>query len=401
MQSAFELLLLSTPVLFMGQEYESAISFSELYKALCKSSRNVKWKDSVATYHANALKNTYKLRRSLLADKYAIDSYQHFTIHEPKEREIVATRIKDRQFQRSLCDNILYPQITRSFLRDNCACQRGKGVDDALNRMDAHLHRYYRKHGTEGWVLKCDIHHYFAETRHKDAKTAVRKRVKDDEAYRRAAEIIDSFGGEKGIGLGSQVSQLVELALLDDFDHWAKERLGVKHYIRYMDDFIIIHSDKAFLEECLRQITERLARLSLTLNAKTHIHPLKQGVMFLKWRFILTDSGKVIRRMSKQSIAKERRKLKKLQGRVLDGKCTLDDMRTNFQSWKANAERGNTHGIVIQMETYFNKLIREVLQNGNCGQYSATDCTDDSHCEEKRDGAGRANVQDGLHRHDG
>lgn len=381
MQSAFKLLLLSTPVLFMGQEYESAISFSELYKGLCKSSRNVKWKDSVATYHANALKKTYKLRRSLLADKYAIDAYQHFTIHEPKEREIVATRIKDRQFQRSLCDNILYPQITRSFLRDNCACQRGKGVDDALNRMDTHLHRYYRHHGPNGLVLKCDIHHYFAETRHEDAKAAVRKRVPDDEAYRRAAEIIDSFGGDKGIGLGSQVSQLVELALLDDFDHWVKERLGVKYYIRYMDDFILIHSDKAFLEDCLRQITERLARLGLTLNAKTHIHPLKQGVMFLKWRFILTGSGKVVRRMSKQSIAKERRKLKKLQRRVLDGKCTLDDMRTNFQSWKANAERGNTHGIVKQMETYFNKLFWEVEQNGYRSQHPAAACAAASHCD--------------------
>ena len=77
MQSAFELLLLSTPVLFMGQEYENAISFGELYKGLCKSSRNVKWKDSVATYHTNALKNTYKLRRSLLADKYATRNRRH------------------------------------------------------------------------------------------------------------------------------------------------------------------------------------------------------------------------------------------------------------------------------------------------------------------------------------
>ena len=392
MRSAHGLLLLSTPVLFMGSEYEKAISFGELYEGLRKSSRNVKWKDSVATYYANGLKNTYKLRQDLLGRKYAIDPYQRFQIHEPKEREIVATRIKDRQFQRSLCDNVLYPQLTRSFIRDNCACQRGKGVDDALDRMDAHLRRYYHKHGVDGWVLKCDIHHYFAETRHEDAKAAVRKRVKDDDAYDRAAEIIDSFGGEKGIGLGSQVSQLVELALLDDFDHWIKERLGVKHYIRYMDDFILIHSDKAFLEECLRQVAERLARLGLTLNAKTHIHPLRQGVMFLKWRFILTSSGKVVRRMSKQSITKERRKLKKLQRRVLDGKCTLDDMRTNFESWKANAERGNTHGIVIQMETYFNKLIREVSENGNCGQYSAEDCTDDRHREEKRDGARRADV---------
>lgn len=101
--------------------------------------------------------------------------------------------------------------------------------------------------------------------------------------------------------------------------------------------------------------------------------------MFLKWRFILTGSGKVVRRMSKQSIAKERRKLKKLQRRVLDGKCTLDDMRTNFQSWKANAERGNTHGIVIQMEAYLNKLILEVLKNECCSRMAEKDCTSGSH----------------------
>ena len=381
MQSAFGLLLLSTLVLFMDNEYEKAISFSELYKGLQKSSRNVKWKDSVSTYCANALKNTFVLRQSLLNERYSISPYQRFQIHEPKEREIVATRIKDRQFQRSLCDNILYPQITRSFIRDNCACQRGKGVDDALNRMDTHLHRYFRKHGSIGWVLKCDIHHYFAETRHADAKAALRKRVTDDDAYFRAAEIIDSFGeNDVGIGLGSQVSQLVELALLDDFDHWIKERLGVKHYIRYMDDFILIHEDKSFLNECLKLIAERLKTLGLTLNAKTHIHPLRQGVMFLKWRFILTDSGKVIRRMSKRSIARERRKLKKMHDRVLGGKCTLDDMRTNLRSWKANAARGNTHGIVIQMESYFNRLIREVQENGQhrC-QYSAAHCADDSY----------------------
>lgn len=276
----------------MGAKYEQAISFKQLYIGLQKSSRNVRWKDSVATYSTNALKNTFKLRQSLLNGKYRIDPYQRFLIHEPKEREIVATRIKDRQFQRSLCDNVLYPQITRSFIRDNCACQRGKGVDDALDRMDAHIHRYYRKHGSKGWVLKCDIRHYFAETRHEDAKAALRKHISDDEAYKKASDIIDSFGSDKGIGLGSQVSQLVQLALLDDFDHFMKERLGIKHYIRYMDDFILIHEDKAYLEYCLCKIEEWLSTLNLSLNSKTHIHPLQQGITFLKWRFILTDSGK-------------------------------------------------------------------------------------------------------------
>lgn len=349
----------------MEEEFERAISFEELYKGLNKSSRNVKWKDSVATYYGNALRNTYKLRQDLLNGKYTISQYRRFTIKEPKEREIVATRIKDRQFQRSLCDNILYPQLTRSFIRDNCACQRDKGVDDALNRLDTHLHRYYRHHGAQGWVLKCDIHHYFAETQHEVAKTAVRKRVSDREACYHVEKIIDSFGGKKGIGLGSQVSQLVELAVLDDFDHWVKERMKVKYYLRYMDDFILIHNDIVFLEDCLREIKEKLAALGLVLNAKTHIHPLKQGIVFLKWRFILTSTGKVIRRASKQLIVKERRKLKKLQRLVILGNCSLDDMRANFESWRANARRGNTRSLVAQMETYFNRLVEEVLGNGD------------------------------------
>ncbi len=343
----------------MGELYDKAISFDELYKGLQKSSRNVKWKDSAASYWANGLKNTYKLRQELLTDTYKISPYQRFMIHEPKEREIVATRIRDRQFQRSLCDNALYPQMTKGFIRDNCACQKGKGVDDALNRMDAHLHRYFRKHGANGWVLRCDIRHYFAETPHEVAKAAVRKRVKDDEAYRRAVEIIDSFGGEKGIGLGSQVSQLVELAVLDDFDHWVKERLRVKHYIRYMDDFILIHESKDFLAAVMKEIAEKLDRLGLTLNKKTGIHPLKQGLKFLQWRFLLTKSGKVLRRMSKRSIVRERRKLKKMAALLRKGKSSIAAMRENLQSWLANARRGNTKSAVRGMMEYYNGLLKE------------------------------------------
>ena len=168
---------------------EDAVSFRELYTGLKKSCRNVRWKDSVTGYEINGLKNTYLLRQSLLNGNYKISGYQRFRVHEPKEREIVATRLKDRQFQRSLCDNVLYPQMTRSFIRDNCACQRGKGVDDALNRLTVHLQRYYRKHGATGYALKCDIRHYFAETPHEVAKAAIRKRLTDQ----RAAEYTDAI----------------------------------------------------------------------------------------------------------------------------------------------------------------------------------------------------------------
>jgi len=224
--------------------YEKVISFDSLYRGLKKCCKNVRWKDSTVGYEGNALKNTYKLRQNLLTDNYSIDKYQHFVIYEPKKRDIMATRLKDRQFQRSLCDNGFYEQITKSFISDNCACQQDRGVDYALDRMTAHLRRYYVEHGAEGWVLKCDIHHYFQSINHDVAKAAINKRVKDDQIARRACEIVDSFGGDKGIGLGSQVSQLVALAVLDDLDHYIKERLQIKHYVRYMDDFVLIYLDK-------------------------------------------------------------------------------------------------------------------------------------------------------------
>lgn len=347
----------------MNKTVDDAITFEELYKGLKLSCRNVRWKDSVTGYEANGLKNTYLLRQSLLDGTYKISGYQRFRVHEPKEREIVATRLKDRQFQRSLCDNVLYPQITRSFIRDSCACLRGRGVDDALNRLTVHLQRYYRKHGAKGWVLKCDIRHYFAETPHDVAKAAIRKRLTDQRAAFYTDQIIDSFGGDTGIGLGSQVSQLTELAVLDDLDHYIKERLRIRHYLRYMDDFILIHEDRAVLENALKDITEKLAALGLTLNSKTQIYPLKQGVIWLKWRFILTDTGKVVRRIGRKSVVRERRKLKRMAKLAESGRISADALKESFNSWKAHAQRGNCRKIISDMEELLNRLLQGVNKN--------------------------------------
>lgn len=354
---------ISAVVFMKDKTVDDAVTFKELYKGLKKSCCNVRWKDSVTGYEANGLKNTYLLRQSLLNGTYKISGYQRFKVHEPKEREIVATRLKDRQFQRSLCDNVLYPQITRSFIRDNCACQRGKGVDDALDRLTVHLRRYYFKHGPNGWALKCDIRHYFAETPHDVAKAAIRKRLTDQRAAYYTDAIIDSFGGDKGIGLGSQVSQITELAVLDDLDHYIKERLRIKHYLRYMDDFILIHEDKSVLRAALAEIEKRLSALGLTLNEKTQILPLKNGVLWLKWRFVLTDTGKVIRKICMKSVVRERRKLRKMAKLAVAGRIPVAAITESFITWKAHAQRGNCRKIVADMQKLYDKLLSEVKQN--------------------------------------
>lgn len=339
-----------------GMSYDDVISFDNLYKGLKKSCCNVRWKDSTVGYEHNALKNTYLLRQSLLNEKYKIDKYQRFTIYEPKRREIVATRLKDRQFQRSLCDNGLYEEITKSFIADNCACLKGRGVDYALNRLTAHLRRYYNEHGREGWALKCDIHHYFQSIRHDVAKAAIRKRVKDVMIAARACEIVDSFEGDVGIGLGSQVSQLVALAVLDDLDHFIKERLRIKHYIRYMDDFILIHPDKEYLQKCRAEIDTKLGAIGLRLNHKTAIYPLRQGVKLLQWRCIITDTGAIIRKMAKKKQGQERRKLKKLYAKEQSGEYEAGTARESLACWLANASRGDTYYEQKKMIKFYKEL---------------------------------------------
>ena len=342
---------------------DSVCSFDNLYNAMLKCRRNVMWKDSVAGYVKNGLINILDLKQSLMDDTYKISSYSRFKVYEPKERDIISTRIKDRVFQRSLCDNYLYENVTRSFINDNAACQIGKGTLYARNRLVRHLQKYYRKHGTQGWVLKCDIKNYFGSTPHSVAKDAISRSVYDDWAVGEVNRIIDSFNqGEDatiGMGLGSQVTQLIQLAVLDPIDHRIKERKHIKYYVRYMDDFILIHHDKAYLEECRKDIEKWLSELGLQLSEKkTQLFPVTQPISFLGFSFRLTDTGKIVKKIRPERISHERRKLRKLAQRVKDGKMTREEVDSCYQSWKAHASYGDTHNLILRMDKFYKELWR-------------------------------------------
>ena len=325
-------------------------------KALNRCCRNVRWKDSVVGYELHAPQNTHKLINSLRDGTYKISPYHTFMIHEPKTREIVATRIADRQVQMALCMGGLYEDFTEHFIYDNCACQTGKGTDFAIKRVKKHLVDYYREHGRDGWVLKLDVHKFFPSTRHDVAKEATRKRISDPKACKYVCDVIDSFAGDVGIGLGSQISQLVELAVLDDIDHYIKERLHIKHYVRYMDDLLIIHEDREYLNYCKKEIAARLEIIGLSLNKKSTLYPLRQGVKFLNWHYYYTKTGRVIMKMSKRKMGKQRQKLRKLVAKENAGLMLPGTAENSLVSWLANAERGDAFYQRKQMQSYYERL---------------------------------------------
>lgn len=331
---------------------ERVCSFHALYLAAKSCRKNVSWKDSVAGYVNACLMSTFRLKTALDNGEYKISRYSVFEVHEPKTRIIMSTRFKDRVFQRSLCDNYLYDEMTKGFIHNNCACQNGKGTDFARDALKSLL----RELGNpKGYVLKCDIKDYFGSTPHDVAKQAVRKRIQDDWAYHMVADIIDSFGGDKGIGLGSQISQLIQLAVLDDLDHEIQEAMGAKLYVRYMDDIVVLHDSKQFLKDCLEKIRECLSSLGLRISErKTKIQRASEPIKFLGFSFLLKETGRVTLKPLKESVKRARRRIKSLIHIVSPEKA--DEC---YQSWRAHASKGNSRSTIRRMDAYYRKLKEE------------------------------------------
>lgn len=333
------------------------ISFSSLYRAGNICARNVRWKDSVSAYHNHSLVHTYRLRKALVNGKYKISPYSKFFVYEPKKREITSTRFKDRVFQRSLCDNYLYDEFTNGFIKNNCACQIGKGTDYARNILASMM----RECGdTQYWVLKGDLKDFFGSTPHSYAKEAIAKRIDDEWVRQCVYDIIDSFDGNKGIGLGSQVSQIIQLAVLDDMDKLITEGLGIKYYVRYMDDFILICRSRNYLRYCRRKIERYLESVGLRLSPKkTQLFRLSQPIHFLGFSFRLHDTGMITRKLLEHNIRDEKRRLRKMAEMI--PKAQLDAC---YQSWRAFAMKSDSRGRIMMMDRFYVHLERNT-NHGN------------------------------------
>lgn len=335
---------------------EIVCCYKSLSQALNHCNHNVMWKDSVIGYNKNRCQNLYALSNSLMNGTYKIDRYITFQVREPKVRDIVATRLKDRVFQRSLCDNYLTKEVTRHFIYDNCACQKGKGTDFARKRLKVHLQKFYRKYGNYGYVLSLDIKNFFGSTKHEVAKRQIGKLIRDDWARERVFEIIDSFNGEEGIGLGSQISQLIELSMLNDLDHSIKEKWRIKHYIRYMDDFKIIHQSKDYLVRLLAYIGEELSKLGLTINKdKTFIAKLSQTTKFLGFGYHYSKTGRVIVRATRDSVRRAKRRIKK---QISNPRMTLAKVKQCVECYISHIKKGNCYNLIKRIYQYYERRLR-------------------------------------------
>jgi hypothetical protein len=341
-------------------DFERVAGFDNLYQAALGSMRGVAWKESVQRYGANALRNVAETRRKLLAGKSVQSGFVEFTLRERgKTRRIKSVHISERVVQKSLCDNALVPILSNTLIHDNGASIKGKGVRFALRRLVCHLSRYYRRNRTNGgYALLIDFKKFFDSIDHAVLFALLGKKIKDPRLRELTKNFITVFGDGKSLGLGSQVSQICAVFFPDRLDHYIKEKLRVKYYGRYMDDMYLIHESKEYLQECLETITELCAKMKITVNMKkTRIVKLSEGVDFLKGKYRLLPSGRVLRLPHPDSAKRMRRKLKKFKALIDAGKMDWHDLRCAYQSWRGNFQKRFNAGYCIQrMDALYNAL---------------------------------------------
>ena len=136
-------------------------------------------------------------------------------------------------------------------------------------------------------------------------------------------------------------------------DHIIKEKLHIRYYIRYMDDFILIHQDKKYLQYCLLIIKEHLDSLGLELNSKTTLLPLKDGINFLNWHYNITDTGKILMLQSRKRHNRRKRKIKRIIKKI--GHFKPLEANQSMNGIIAHLKNGNTYKIQQEIKEIFGK----------------------------------------------
>ncbi len=278
------------------------------------------------------------IQNHLTWKSYRPSPYKFFTIYEPKERLIAALPFTDRVVHHALC-NVIEPICERSMIHDSYACRVGQGVLAGVLRTTQFLRDTHRLWGRV-YCLKADIKKFFPSIDHEVLKKILRRRIACRDTVDLIDTVIDSTGDDRGLPIGSLTSQLWANVYLNELDHYVKEHLRVRYYLRYMDDFIILHENKHELRRIFNDIKAYLGdQLRLQLNDKTQIFPVgPRNLDFLGYR-IWPD----YRLLRKNNVRRTKRKLHKYEWLYAQRTIGLERIHPSIMSWLGHAMHADSY----------------------------------------------------------
>ena len=287
----------------MNNLFEKICSIENLHLADAKARKGKSAQYGVRLHDKNKEVNILMLHAMLKNKTYKTSAYKTFTITEPKERLVFCLPYFPDRITHHAIMNILEPVFTSMFTNDTYSCIKGKGIHAAAKS----LQRYLKDVSGTQYCLKLDIKKFYPNIDHEILKQLLRRKIKDADLLWLLDEIIDSA---EGLPIGNYLSQYFANFYLTHFDHWLKETIGVKYYLRYADDLVILADNKTYLHKILADIrcyfTENL---KLTIKDNYQIFPVDaRGIDFVGYVFYHTHTR--LRKSIKKSFARMMAKTK-------------------------------------------------------------------------------------------
>ncbi len=320
--------------------YPRVYDFGSRYWAYRNARKGKRNRTEVQRFENLLENNLIQIQNELMWKTYRQGRYREFYVTEPKRRLIMALPFRDRVVQWSIYMT-LNPILERKYIYDSYACRVGKGAHKALQRL-----RYWlAKEPSLKYVLKLDVHKYFYRVKHDILLGIYGEFLKDDNLMWLLEHIIRANDGRLGLvdgsttyntrtggvgmAVGNLVSQMSANVYLNEVDQFAKHGLRIKHYMRYMDDMLVLADNKRYLHEVRREIEEfLLARLALKTNIKTQIRPVTQGIEWVGFRVWPTHV-----KMRKSTSKRMKRRLKSLKRKNERGEVDFETVNQSVQSY--------------------------------------------------------------------
>lgn len=368
-------------------EMEKATDLASLRKAYYKVKKGKRGKPAAIKFGLNAMEGLCRLKWSMENRSYHLGNYTTFSVTRPVFREVKTCSFQDKIVLSSVCKNVLWNRIEPHLIDTNYASRKGFGQHMALDVLEKHLRAYYINHGNAGYVLRIDVRKFFYNLSHDAIVLDMMRFGFDDWTIWMICQILVSSHHSKKSGyytkdekgrcrivfcdkegfpelevgspIGNESSQVFAVQYANDIDHEIKDQRGIKYYGRYMDDSYIIHHDREYLEQLLEDLRVLYQQRGLELNNKTQISPLKNGVSFLGMHFILTDTGKVIRRLRPKNIRYQRVHIRENAEAVASGKMTEESFWIRFAAMDAH----NAHADAKSLRRRLRRYAEEALKN--------------------------------------
>lgn len=335
-------------------KYEELVDIDKIIAMYKVIRANTKNRGKLHKFELFYSSNIISILNVLKYKKYEHSHYNVFLVHEPKYRIIMSEIMSDKVVNHLVSHYVLDPGITPHLIPQNVATRKGMGTKEGIRYVKKYINKLKLNYD-KVYVLKCDIKKYFYSIDHELILQKISRFITDPDVYNLIKNIIESTDNKyvnesikkvinkeikrieglnildkenkiaelksiplyekgKGLPIGNMTSQLLAIYFLNDLDHYIKEKLYCKYYVRYMDDFIIFDPDKERLKVVRKEIEEKLKEFKLELNKKTNIYDLKHGFGFLGYYFFLKEKRLIIKLNSntKRRIKKKMRKLKKI-----------------------------------------------------------------------------------------